>query len=1321
MKDQYGRANAKAVKKLEKIAKFVEAAEEKYLPMSNEELQSQTAILKNRYANGETLDELLPDAYAVCREASKRVLKQRHYHVQVLGGIALHQGRIAQLATGEGKTLMETLPAYLNAIAGKVHIVTVNEYLAQRDKDWMGKVFRFLGLTVGITLSKMEQEEKQQAYNCDIVYGTSSEFGFDYLRDNMSKKRADCVQKGLDFALIDEVDSILIDEARTPLIISGPSGKSGQMYDLANRFACTLKNSANVDNEGKTESREIEPDGDYVVDQKQKSVRLTDQGVKKAQKFFKVDNLAGEDEGDNSQASELNYYINNALKAHAIMRRNDDYIVEKGQVIIVDSFTGRRMEGRRFSGGLHQAIEAKEHVTIKEENKTYATITLQNYFRMYRKMSGMTGTAKTEEEEFNTVYNIDVVAIPTNLPMIRTDYPDVFFGTRQAKMKALVEEIALRHKKMQPVLVGTTSVEKNQELFKLLLQKGIRANVLDASKSDDVKKLENEADIIAQAGQLGAITIATNMAGRGTDIILGGNFEYAAKRDLKIAGYSPEEINKVTEKLDLGKTDFTDRERRIAETYAQKCAEYKTEFDGKKKDVISLGGLCVIGTERHDARRIDNQLRGRAGRQGDPGCSVFFISAEDDLLRIFGGDRMKSILSFFGASDQPINLKLISKVIESSQKKVEGLHFSSRKHVLQYDDVNNKQRKSIYAERNRILDGGDIHEEILQMTNEYARHGLELVCHGELDVSKWDFDGIITLDDLTEYLQSSLNGFTKGKVNLQGETAESFLKNPFGDFKQVLKDDADVYSALLGKYCENNYGRTVKNLDPDEREELYADFDGKFEKEFDAWYDKFVSGKFVAFTNEFIARKDKSVNSIFKRYFGFDRLLDESDAESGEKAEQTLIAKTLAFVKRYDLNKDLDTLISLYVRNSLEVCLGGVFVMGPNFDVNKRIYKFFDFLQDGSNDVVINKNELYALNGETFRFQYQLALESKVKEHLANVTDLQSRIEKFAVKYVKFVMSDYVKTSVTKGNLNILNGEISPYFGFIQLLKPSDVVSARQFCDELAQKCKDKLNAEKAKVNAESAENEESPDTDKFAERERFTLLAYIDSLWMDHVDALDDLRQGVGLQAIGQHDPLMVYKKEAFEMFDKLNEMIAFYTVYRLLHKPEYRMSVKIKTDKSAEGDETADKKSAEKPVKNEQYKDSKLNQKLKVLEEQISALRAELDKLKPLYQPEELSVKLERLYKERYDCEFNGEKGEKYDGIVADIAFTERRLTAYNKCDLIVSELEKELDELANRQNKDEEEKDELEIAKALKDKASKAKDNLLVLRRNSRNSKK
>ncbi len=763
MKENYGRANARALKKLQKILNQVNAKEPIYAAMTDDELKSQTQILRDRFSNGETLDDMLPDAFAVCREAAKRTLGQRHFDVQVMGGIAIHQGRICQMATGEGKTLTETLPAYLNALTGNgVHIVTVNEYLAKRDMEWMGNVFRFLGLTVGVTLSQQDPRDKYAAYHCDITYGTNSEFGFDYLRDNMVTSRDQRVQRGLNFVIIDEVDSILIDEARTPLIISGRGDKPGGEYARADRFVKKLHKATNVDIEGNVEGESSDPfarfaknndnkedpNGDYVVDEKSRSVRLTDRGIKKAEYYYEIDNLSS------PENAEINHFINNALHANALMNRGVDYIVEKGRVVIVDNFTGRKMEGRRFSNGLHQAIEAKEGVTIQPEDKTVATITLQNYFRLYRKMSGMTGTAKTEEKEFNAIYNVDVVVIPTNKPVIRKDYDDQFFATVEGKMRAVVAKIKECHDRGQPVLVGTTSVEKSIALARRLNQAGVLSKevvTLLNAKSDEDK----EALAIAKAGIPGAITIATNMAGRGTDILLGGGdpkpladeeFRRLLRQNERKKTRDDKAIAAAVERAYVAATDPADDSPAALEykrMYREIYDRYAEEFRQNRQKVLDAGGLFVIGTERHDARRIDNQLRGRAGRQGDPGCSMFFVSAEDDMIRVFGGDMLQRVMSFMNKDDdEPIVSRVITKVVESAQKRIEGMHFSARKNVLQYDDVNNQQRKVIYKERDRIMDTEDVHADILAMVPDYARYALAEACDSDEDVSHWDLDKV---------------------------------------------------------------------------------------------------------------------------------------------------------------------------------------------------------------------------------------------------------------------------------------------------------------------------------------------------------------------------------------------------------------------------------------------------------------------------------------------------------------------------------------------------------------------------------------------------
>ena len=675
--------NNRSLKKLEKIASKIELLADKYSVMSDDELKEQTNVLKTRYREGQTLDDLLPDAYAVVREAATRVLNMRHFHVQLLGGIVLHQGRIAEMCTGEGKTLVSTLPAYLNALSGKpVHVVTVNEYLAKRDAEWMGKVHRFLGLTVGFIYTNQPQDEKKRAYECDITYGTNSEFGFDYLRDNMCVNKMEMVQRGLEFAVVDEVDSILIDEARTPLIISGPSGESSDQYNTAARFAKSLK------------------DTDVDIDEKQKTINLNETGIEKAERYYRLENLA------DVENTEINHNINNAIRARFLMHRDEDYIVRDNEVLIVDEFTGRIMVGRRYSNGLHQAIEAKEGVKIQGENKTYATITFQNFFKIYKKLSGMTGTAKTEEGEFREIYYLDVVTIPTNLKSQRIDENDVFFFSNEAKLNAICEDIKKAHDIKRPVLVGTLSVAKSEELSKKLTHLGIKHNVLNA------KNHMREAEIVAQAGKLGAVTIATNMAGRGTDILLGGNSEFVAKQELKKAGFEEHDID-IAASFFPTENEEQDRARRM---YLELKSKIDEDVKKEKKEVVLLGGLRIIGTERHESRRIDNQLRGRAGRQGDPGSSIFYISADDDLSRVFGSERLKRMAEIFKLdSDTSINWKFFSKSVENAQKRVEGNNYSIRKSVVEYDNVLNHQREEIYKERNKIIAGDDMHEKIVGM------------------------------------------------------------------------------------------------------------------------------------------------------------------------------------------------------------------------------------------------------------------------------------------------------------------------------------------------------------------------------------------------------------------------------------------------------------------------------------------------------------------------------------------------------------------------------------------------------------------------------
>ena len=696
----FGTRSEREVKALNPIVDKIEALSDQYKALSDHELRAKTDEFRERLSKGETLDDILPEAFAVCREADERVLGMRPYRVQLIGGIILHQGRIAEMKTGEGKTLVATLPAYLNALAGKgVHIVTVNDYLAKRDSEWMGKVYKFLGLSVGLVIHGVEKADKKAAYAADITYGTNNEFGFDYLRDNMAIYASELVQRGHAFAIVDEVDSILIDEARTPLIISGQGEQSTQLYQLADNFVARLKMLRVASTDAK-EEEDTNVDADYIVDEKARTATLTARGIKKAEEAFNVANLS------DPENSTLSHHINQALKARGVMRRDIDYVVKDGEVIIVDEFTGRLMYGRRYNEGLHQAIEAKEHVTVARESKTLATITFQNYFRLYSKLSGMTGTAITEEEEFGTIYSLDIVEIPTNRPLARIDQPDVVYKTKAGKYRAIVEQIKTCHEKGQPVLVGTISIEISELVSKMLTKAGIRHNVLNA------KHHEKEAEIVAQAGKLGAVTVATNMAGRGTDIMLGGNAEYMAKAQLRKAGMSDELIAEATGHAETDNQEILDARRAFAEAEAK----FKEEIREEAEKVRAAGGLYILGTERHESRRIDNQLRGRAGRQGDPGESRFFLSLEDDILRLFGSERIQSMMESLGVDeDTPLDQKVLSNAIESAQKRVESRNFQTRKNVLEYDDVMNTQREIIYKQRRQVLDGENLKDSIENM------------------------------------------------------------------------------------------------------------------------------------------------------------------------------------------------------------------------------------------------------------------------------------------------------------------------------------------------------------------------------------------------------------------------------------------------------------------------------------------------------------------------------------------------------------------------------------------------------------------------------
>ncbi len=721
----FGTYSERQIKKIAPVADKIEALADKYSAMSDAELRSQTQLLKGRLADGETTDDILPDAFAVVREAATRVLGTRHYHVQLIGGIVIHQGRIAEMKTGEGKTQVAVLPAYLNALTGKgVHVVTVNEYLARRDSEWMGRIYEFLGMTVGLIVHDMSNDERRKAYAADITYGTNNEFGFDYLRDNMVIYKERMVQRGHKFAIVDEVDSILIDEARTPLIISGPGGESTPMYDEADKFVRTLKCFRIKELDARESHEDI--DADYIVDEKARTAVLTTSGIKKAEAHFGVENLA------DSSNSDLMHHLNIAIRARGVMQRDIDYVVKDGHVLIVDSFTGRIMNGRRYSDGLHQAIEAKEGVKIERENKTQATITFQNYFRMYDKLSGMTGTAMTEQDEFREIYGLDVVEIPTNRPMIRKDNVDSVYRTTAGKYSAVVDQIIRCHQKGQPVLVGTVSIEKSEALSALLRSKGIKHTVLNA------KYHEKEAEIVAQAGTPGAVTIATNMAGRGTDIKLGGNSEFLARQKMREEGYDETLI------AEAGGYSVTD-DQSILEA-RRRFVELEREFEEKIRPdaerVRAAGGLFILGTERHESRRIDNQLRGRAGRQGDPGESRFYLSLQDDLMRLFGSDRISGIVQSLGLpEDQPIDAKILSNSIESAQKRLEGTNFERRKNVLRYDDVMNQQRTIIYSQRREVLDGADLRDRIMKMIEGYIDEVLDRFCSSDVP-DEWNFDGL---------------------------------------------------------------------------------------------------------------------------------------------------------------------------------------------------------------------------------------------------------------------------------------------------------------------------------------------------------------------------------------------------------------------------------------------------------------------------------------------------------------------------------------------------------------------------------------------------
>ncbi len=754
MEKIFGDLNVKEVKKVEKIVDQIEAFDEKMQGLTDGELKAKTAEFKERLAAGETLDDLLPEAFAVCREAAWRSLGMKHFRVQLVGGVVLHQGRIAEMKTGEGKTLVATLPVYLNALEGKgVHVVTVNDYLAKRDMEWMGKLYTFLGLTVGCVIHGITNEVRKAAYQADITYGTNNEFGFDYLRDNMVIYKEDMTQRELNFAIVDEVDSILIDEARTPLIISGQGEKSTDLYQIADKFVSTFR-----------------MEEDFTMDEKDKTVSLTEEGVDKCEKFFKIENFS------DPENMEINHHVMQALKARNLMKRDVDYIAKDGEIVIVDEFTGRLMFGRRYSDGLHQAIEAKEGLTVRQESKTLATITLQNYFRMYQKLAGMTGTARTEEQEFRDIYNMDVVEIPTNKPIARIDREDCIYATERAKFNAIADQIEELHKTGQPVLVGTISIERSEIISSLLKRRGVKHNVLNA------KQHEREAEIVAEAGRFEAVTIATNMAGRGTDIILGGNPDFEAKREMRRQGYEDAAISYAASFVPLEDPELIEARK----VYNQLNGQFKSERGGEQQKVKELGGLYIIGTERHESRRIDNQLRGRSGRQGDPGTTQFFISLEDELMRLFGGERIQGIVGRLGMNDdEPIEAGMLTKSIENAQKKVEGRNFGIRKYVLQYDDVMNKQREIIYGERRRVLFGEDLRDHVMSMAEELIDESLDFTTAGSKFAEEWDLKG---LENSLRKICSTFKGLSYTEEDIQNLDKETLKEKIMELFKEAYHE-----------------------------------------------------------------------------------------------------------------------------------------------------------------------------------------------------------------------------------------------------------------------------------------------------------------------------------------------------------------------------------------------------------------------------------------------------------------------------------------------------------------------------------------------------
>ena len=864
----FGTYSQRELKHIYPIRDKVLALDETYAAMSDADLRAMTPKLKDRLAAGETLDDILPDAFAVCREAAQRVLGMKHYPVQIIGGIVLHQGRIAEMKTGEGKTLVATLPAYLNGLSGKgVHIVTVNDYLAKRDSEWMGKLYNYLGLSVGLIISGMDNAAKKKAYACDIIYGTNNEFGFDYLRDNMVTYKENQVQRGHAYAIVDEVDSILIDEARTPLIISGQGDKSTDLYEIADKFARTLTMTKVKELDDKQDNDDIE--GDYIVDEKARTCTLTPEGVRKAEKYINLENLT------DPENMTISHHINQAIRAHGIMKRDIHYVVKDGEVIIVDEFTGRLMIGRRYNEGLHQAIEAKEGVTVARESKTLATITFQNYFRMYKKLAGMTGTALTEENEFREIYKLDVIEIPTNRPIQRIDMEDVIYKTEDGKFNAVIEQIIECHNIGQPVLVGTVSIEKSEHLSSMLRRRGIKHEVLNA------KYHEKEAEIVAQAGKFGAVTIATNMAGRGTDIMLGGNAEYLAKADLRKLDYSDELIAEAE-----GYSNTDDEEILAArEKFRELLAKHKEEIKGEAEKVRDAGGLFIIGTERHESRRIDNQLRGRSGRQGDPGKTRFFLSLEDDLMRLFGGDRIQNLMDTLKIEDDmPIEAKLLSGTIESAQSKVEGRNFAIRKNVLQFDDVMNRQREIIYGQREKVLDGEDLGEIISKMVDDVVSEGVARYLPEGVEHKDWNLSG------LREYFR----GWITTEDDLRFDD-EALQKTSREEITQQLTEKAhELYASREEKFSSN----IMREL---ERIILLKNVDSKWMDHIDAM-DELKKGIYL----RSYGQKDPVVEYRIEGFEMFDELI-ASIREDTVKMLLTVQIRTSEPPKREQVAKPLTT------------------------------------------------------------------------------------------------------------------------------------------------------------------------------------------------------------------------------------------------------------------------------------------------------------------------------------------------------------------------------------------------------------------------------